>query len=53
MYKVKKRTGDLISFDISKISENLGFSDTSSFIRYFKKSEGITPKQYRTSNTEK
>ena len=38
--------------DISKISENLGFSDTSSFIRYFKKSEGITPKQYRTSNTE-
>ena len=39
--------------DVSKISENLGFSDTSSFIRYFKKSEGITPKQYRVSNTEK
>lgn len=38
--------------DISKISENLGFSDTSSFIRYFKKSEGITPKQYRISNNE-
>ena len=38
--------------DIAKISENLGFSDTSSFIRYFKKSEGITPKQFRTSNSE-
>ena len=36
--------------DIAKISENLGFSDTSSFIRYFKKSEGITPKQYRTTS---
>ena len=39
-------------FDIAKIAEILGFSDASSFIRYFKKSEGITPKQYRSSNLE-
>lgn len=36
--------------DIAEITETLGFTDTSSFIRYFKKSEGITPKQYRTTN---
>ncbi len=39
--------------EIAKISENLGFSDTSSFIRYFKKSEGMTPRQYRTTNADK
>lgn len=36
--------------DISEISEVLGFTDTSSFIRYFKKSEETTPKQYRTAH---
>lgn len=38
--------------EIAKISESLGFSDTSSFIRYFKKSEGTTPKQYRTTHSQ-
>jgi YesN/AraC family two-component response regulator len=32
---------------IAQISENLGFSDESYFIKKFKKSEGITPLVYR------
>ena len=35
------------SLPISKISEQIGFPDTSNFSKYFKKKEGYTPSEYR------
>ncbi|MBR1741191.1 MAG: helix-turn-helix transcriptional regulator [Lachnospiraceae bacterium] len=34
-------------FDLNYISQNIGFSDCSHFIRTFKKLKGVTPKQFR------
>lgn len=34
---------------IQEIAENLGFSDASSFTKFFKKNQGETPKNYRTN----
>ncbi|WP_165972335.1 AraC family transcriptional regulator [Paenibacillus piri] len=34
-------------YQVQEIAENLRFSNSQNFIRYFKKMEGITPRQYR------
>jgi AraC-like DNA-binding protein len=38
---------------VSKIAENLGYFQTSSFIRKFRQAGGITPKEYRNSQIRK
>lgn len=35
------------SYTLKEISEKIGYNDVNSFIRYFKKYEGITPGKYR------
>lgn len=39
-------------FDLNYISQETGFSDCSHFIKSFKKYKGITPKQFRESESE-
>ena len=44
------RAEDLLQFtdyDLNYISQEIGFSDCSHFIKYFKQFHKITPKQYR------
>lgn len=50
--RIKKAKELLLTtnYDLSFISQELGFSDCSHLIRVFKKLEGITPKQYRVGN---
>ncbi len=50
--KIKKAKDILhTSFDaISEIAEKCGFTDTSYFIRFFKKHTGFTPTEYRSSS---
>ena len=36
------------SLSVSRISESIGFPDTSNFSKYFKKKTGYTPSQYRS-----
>ncbi len=52
--RIKKAKELLLStnYDLSFISQELGFSDCSHLIRVFKKLEGITPKQYRVVNKQ-
>lgn len=38
------------SLSISRISEHIGFPDTSNFSKYFKKKTGYTPSQYRNKH---
>lgn len=38
--------------DISRISQETGFSDSSHLIRFFKKTYGITPKQFRSNSNK-
>ncbi|WP_445586574.1 helix-turn-helix domain-containing protein [Sunxiuqinia sp. A32] len=40
-------------YSIDYISDQVGFGSTSSFIRMFKKNEGVTPGSYRTKYKEK
>ncbi|MDN6850126.1 MAG: helix-turn-helix transcriptional regulator, partial [Staphylococcus equorum] len=41
---------DNSSLSISEIAHQLSFSDQSYFIKVFKRSIGLTPKQYRSKN---
>ncbi len=44
---------DFTDFDLNYISQETGYSDCSHMIRTFKNLNGITPKQYRKSKSEK
>ncbi|MGF1752771.1 AraC family transcriptional regulator [Vibrio makurazakiensis] len=50
--KFAKRVMSERNASISDISEHLGYADTSQFIRAFKKSENITPLQWRKKTCE-
>ena len=48
-----QRAKDLLTFtdyDLTYISQEIGFSDCSHFIKYFKQFYHVTPKQYRLQN---
>jgi two-component system response regulator YesN len=53
-YRVKKSKELLEKSDLSifRIGENVGFTNTNTFIRVFKKYEGITPGKYRSICTQ-
>lgn len=54
-YRVKKAAAALGSTQdsIQKIAENCGFLNCNTFIRVFKKYEGVTPGRYREINGER
>ncbi|CAG7640731.1 HTH-type transcriptional activator RhaS [Paenibacillus solanacearum] len=49
-YRIAKSKELLLSNDytLQQISERIGYPDVNSFIRYFKKYEGVTPGKYRS-----
>jgi len=52
----KKRALDMLShkdISISSLSESLGYSESASFLRAFKRWTGLTPKQYLRQNSKR